>query len=153
MRRRKHGQGLVEMAFTLPVLLLILLGMIEMGWYVFTYTNVEGAARRASEQAAKEPPSPAQVANMADSCVAEVLRQARRTLVLIDIPDSAFSIRYVDPAEGRQLGSPIQVRIRYTGSYLTPISSIFGSPTFLVDFTAQRSILDTMVFQEPARCP
>ena len=44
-RRRLRGQGLVEFALLLPVLLLIIIGTIEFGRILFIYTNINNAAR------------------------------------------------------------------------------------------------------------
>jgi hypothetical protein len=144
---------MVEMAMVLPVLLLLALGVIEFGWYVFNYSSIENATRRGTEQAAKEPPLPVNAASPSDGCVLEIKREAKRTIGLIEIPDSAITVVYAAPAEGRQLGSHIQVRVQYTGQFLTPLADLFGSGDFRLDFRSQRSILDTMVFQQPQRCP
>jgi TadE-like protein len=47
-RRRgnsESGQDVVEFALILPVLVLLLLGIIEFGWLIFTYNTVAHAAR------------------------------------------------------------------------------------------------------------
>ncbi len=56
MRRRIPGQSMVEMALVLPFLLFIVLGIIEIAYYIYTYTELENATRRASERASKTPP-------------------------------------------------------------------------------------------------
>ncbi|HNS51321.1 MAG TPA: pilus assembly protein [Anaerolineae bacterium] len=40
-----QGQGLVEYALILPLLLLLLFGIVEFGWAVFAYNTVGNAAR------------------------------------------------------------------------------------------------------------
>ena len=45
LRHREAGQGLVEHAMVLPLLLLIFLGIIEFGSVVFQYNTVANAAR------------------------------------------------------------------------------------------------------------
>ncbi|MGC9469245.1 MAG: TadE/TadG family type IV pilus assembly protein, partial [Anaerolineae bacterium] len=48
MRRAKarhRGQGLVEFALILPVLLLIIIGTLEFGRIMFIYVNITNAAR------------------------------------------------------------------------------------------------------------
>lgn len=44
-RRVRRGQGLVEFALILPILLLVLIGMLEFGRILFIYVNVSNAAR------------------------------------------------------------------------------------------------------------
>ena len=42
------GQGLVEFALVLPVVIFIVLGIIEVGFLLFTYSSVNSAAREAA---------------------------------------------------------------------------------------------------------
>lgn len=50
-RRPKHGQALVEFAILLPVLLVILLGIVDVGRMVYAYNAVSNAAREAGRTA------------------------------------------------------------------------------------------------------
>jgi len=45
LARDNRGQELVEYALTLPVLLLLVLGIMEFGWAIFAYNSVANAAR------------------------------------------------------------------------------------------------------------
>ena len=51
-RERTRGQGMVEFAMTLPLLLLLLLGIIEFGRLLFVYSSVISAAREAARYGA-----------------------------------------------------------------------------------------------------
>lgn len=51
--RRPKGQGLVEMALALPVLLIMLLGLVEVGFLLRTYLVVYNADREAARFAAR----------------------------------------------------------------------------------------------------
>ncbi|MEN4041110.1 MAG: pilus assembly protein, partial [Anaerolineaceae bacterium] len=48
----KRGQGMVEFALAIPVLLLILFGIIEMGRLMFYYSSVATASREAARYGA-----------------------------------------------------------------------------------------------------
>ena len=50
--RGKHGQGFVELAVILPLLLAILLGTIDLGRALYTYIALTNAAREAASYAA-----------------------------------------------------------------------------------------------------
>lgn len=54
-RRRRSGQGLVELALALPVLLLILLGTVDLGRMFFDYTEIRNAAREGAGVGARNP--------------------------------------------------------------------------------------------------
>jgi hypothetical protein len=56
-KRKKKGQSLVEMALLLPLLLIVLFGIIDLGWYLFAYVTVWNAARDGAEVAAQVPPT------------------------------------------------------------------------------------------------
>ena len=156
MPQRRRGQSLVELAMILPVLLLMFFGVMEFGWYLYNYVAVENAARRGSEQAAKEAPRAARVANATDGCVIEIRRQARLNLALIDIPDSDITVSYPVQQLGtdRELGTVIEVRITYQGQFLTPVMERWAPNGFTIDARSWRSILDTLVTQPlTKRCP
>lgn len=54
-RRRddgKRGQGLVEFALTLPLALVVMIGIIDMGWYFFQYVTLANIARKAARKGA-----------------------------------------------------------------------------------------------------
>ncbi len=47
-RRRESGQSMVEMALTLPLLLLLICGMLEMGWLASTRQVMDTITREAT---------------------------------------------------------------------------------------------------------
>jgi Flp pilus assembly protein TadG len=53
MRGLRRGQGLVELAMVLPLLLLILIGVIDLGRVFFAYAAISNAAYEAARQAAR----------------------------------------------------------------------------------------------------
>lgn len=50
-RHRSAGQSLVEVAFVLPVLLIVLLGLFDFGRAIYAYNAVSNAAREAARVA------------------------------------------------------------------------------------------------------
>ena len=49
---KQKGQGMVEFALTFPILLMLILGIMEFGRLMFTYTSVITAAREAARYGA-----------------------------------------------------------------------------------------------------
>jgi Flp pilus assembly protein TadG len=47
-QRRERGIQLVEMAFVLPVMFLLIAGIIELSWYFYTYSTLSRATRSAA---------------------------------------------------------------------------------------------------------
>jgi hypothetical protein len=50
--RQRRGQGLVEFALVLPILILLVIGVMEFGYFFFVYSTVNTAAREAVRYAA-----------------------------------------------------------------------------------------------------
>lgn len=46
-RSKPAGQGLVEFALVLPILLLLLMGVVDFGWIVFNYAQLQNSLREA----------------------------------------------------------------------------------------------------------
>lgn len=158
---------MVEMALILPTIVVLFLGIIDFGWYLYNYVALENAARRGAEQAVKEAPLPANVASTTDGCVRAIKAETQRNLALVTLPDSGITVQYVYAIDGdittiaqRKLGNPIEVRVQYTGAFLTPLFSSFGRTSFTVDFRSRRTILNTNITPEmvsvngtPIGCP
>src|SRR5439155_17951438 len=47
-RRKSKAQGLLEFALILPILLMVLFGIIDMGWIAFNFSQVYNATREAT---------------------------------------------------------------------------------------------------------
>jgi hypothetical protein len=52
-RRNKRGQSLVEFAITLPILMFLVLGMVEMGWAINHNTTIVTATRQGARVGAE----------------------------------------------------------------------------------------------------
>jgi hypothetical protein len=93
-KTEQRGQGLVEFALVLPLLLLLVWGVIEFGRILYIYTEVSNAAREAVRYG---------VARGRDDPFFEgpnylncdgIKRAARSTAVLTGLPDGDFEIGY-----------------------------------------------------------
>ncbi|MBI1880601.1 MAG: pilus assembly protein, partial [Chloroflexi bacterium] len=51
LRNKQKGQGLVEFALILPLLLLLLVGIVEAGRLIWAFITVQTAAREAARYA------------------------------------------------------------------------------------------------------
>ena len=49
--RRGHGQGLVEFAIVLPVIMLIVMGLMDLGRGIYTYNTLSQSSRQAARTA------------------------------------------------------------------------------------------------------
>jgi Flp pilus assembly protein TadG len=67
-RRRSRGQALVEFAFTFPIFILIVLGVIEGGAFAFTYASLQHAAEAGGRLAALPATATATGDRIGDPC-------------------------------------------------------------------------------------
>lgn len=97
----RRGASAIEFAFVLPILVVILFGLLDWGWYMYSWMNVELAANRGARIAAGTVDDPALAATDA----------ARVTLdgYAMVCPDDA--VTYVAQADG---SGQITVNLPYT---------------------------------------
>lgn len=150
---------MVEMALLLPFLVLVLFGIIDLGYYIFGYATIYQAARNGAEKAAELPPYPRFVSPLrpgspdaTETCVSNILQATQAyagqfpDMTDGSNPANQITINYpVSDANGplRALGQPIEVSIVYQLRPLTPLWRFvtFGtSGTMTIRTTARRSI-------------
>jgi Flp pilus assembly protein TadG len=130
-----HGQSLVEFALIAPLLILITMGIIDGGYYIYSYSELENATRRASEIAAKAAPNNS-------ACIAFARSEALKSVFLSDTAPARLPLSFSYPS-GRAVNQPAVVSVSYTGAYLTPIARGLFGPTFSFSFSSRRTILST----------
>ncbi len=164
-RVRTRGQSLVEMAFVLPILLVVLFGIIEFGWLIFAYSTISQAARNGAEAAAQLPPyqtwmdlnqstpKPADYEYRNDDCVNAILTAVESDLTIIgqgtndQLPVTQFvAIRYPQGGATRNLDDrgPIEVTITYPVNGLTPLWSLIGIPEGITMRVTQRRSIENL---------
>jgi len=52
MKKPFKGQGLVEFALVLPVFIILIIGIVEFGWFFFIYSTTNASAREAARYGA-----------------------------------------------------------------------------------------------------
>jgi Flp pilus assembly protein TadG len=114
--RRRSGQAIVELAIVLPLLLLLLTGVVDVGRAVFTYIALEDAAQEGSMYAAHEP--------LSESAVRSRVRTSSNHNEV-----TAATVSLVCTA------SPEPGTVTVTASYdlplITPIAQLFGGKVAL----------------------
>ncbi|GAB4481776.1 MAG: hypothetical protein Kow0088_24270 [Anaerolineales bacterium] len=100
--RLRKGQGLVEFALILPLLLLLIFGVIEMGRAFYIYIIVTSTSREAARYGSAVGVSENGVPYYRDC--AGIRQAANRIAILANIPDQDIVIEYVHP-DGTTYGS------------------------------------------------
>ncbi len=118
---RQRGQGMVEFALVLPVLILILMGTIDFGRLYYQYVSVNNAARVGAEYGMD-------YWRRSQSDVRQVVRAEASPHV--NITDADITIT---ASPSWTAGSDLTVEVRTTFSAFTPVISSFwgGGPLTL----------------------
>ena len=114
MKRDERGQSLVETALILPVLLVILLGIIDFGRIMYSYSHLHMAAQETVRMGGL---------GKSDS---EITAFAKNYVNLNPIDQLGISISPGD--SGRDSGDYVTVSLEYPFQFFTPfVSSLFPS--------------------------
>lgn len=144
-RRREHGQALVEFALVIPVFLLVVFGLIDLGRFVFADSVLSQAAREGARVAAVEanwlsstdtscgqpggqacpasvPALVTDIRNAANGMVAGLGGTIATVYVSCDAPGSEPTGAWIGATciSNRQ-GNVVSVRIVFTYNPITPV--------------------------------
>jgi len=138
-RKISRGQALVEFAFILPILLLLMLLAIDFGRVFFGWVALNNATRIAANEAALNPTAwvaPGDVADQ-DRYRQQVLNDLQAincapvgggTWDLVDVPDPVFENKG-GTSDPHEVGDHAAVAIECDFTFLTPvIGTIIGNP-------------------------
>lgn len=128
--KQDKAQSLVEFALVLPMLILIIVGIFDLGWAIYANNTVSLAAREGVRKAI--------ITSDADA----IRSQVRNTAQGLQLTDGQITISFPGSngcaGGSREYGCPVRVTVNYTYSPLTPlIGGIFGGAgTFLLTSSA-----------------
>ncbi|MBA3559712.1 MAG: pilus assembly protein [Gemmatimonadaceae bacterium] len=122
-RADEDGAAVVEFALVLPVLLLIMWGIIEIGRAFYTINNAASAAREGARMGAVCPlplqPGTGQPLMLA-SCITNIRARVALNFQPLGAPLDTSQV-FVTPDVGIAVTGPITVRIDYPYEPLTPL--------------------------------
>lgn len=128
----------------MPFLVAIVLGIIECSYYIYSYSALENATRRASEWAYKSPPFTVSSSDddTSDKCAILIKQAALEGTTLHKLKMSDITISY--PADQtRDIGTPIDVSLKYSTTWLTPLGRMLFGPQLDIQFSSRRTIGNT----------
>jgi hypothetical protein len=135
---------MVEMALMMPLLVALVMGIIEFGWYVYSYSELSNAIRRGSEYASKSPPTTVNSRDddTTDKCALTVKAVIKEHAFMHDVGDD--DIRIVFPGKSKvEVGVQIEIILRYDGPWLTPLGNYLFGDEMPLTFASRRSIVNT----------
>lgn len=151
--RAEMGQSLVETALVLPIVVLMLVGLFDLGRAVYAYNTISNAAREGSRVAAvnqitsaggcdrsRPITNPATPTWSPHACAASAAIGLGVTAADVTV---TYSNPPRQPALGcttqRSVGCLVDVRVQYAWSPITPIISALV-PTIDMSYTSQATI-------------
>jgi Flp pilus assembly protein TadG len=134
-RRGAPGQGLVEFALVFPLIILLLMGIFDLGRAIYAYNTVANAARQGARVAAVNQVVSANTQCDEDRPVEDPLNPdwsikacAASSAIALGIPTTAVTVSYsVPPGTTLTCGSPLNVgcianvTVTYSWRAITPI--------------------------------
>jgi len=121
----KKGQALVEMAFVLPILILLIMGIVEFGRILNSYLIITNASREGARYASIQ------------STDSEIQAVVSNLTVTLDQQD--LNVVITPTASNRVSGSSATIRIDYQINIITPIiSNIVPNPFGITAQTTMR---------------
>ncbi len=142
-KHSRRGAALVEMAFVLPVFIVLVLGMLDLGIAVFRSHILAHAAPEGSRRAivhgslSSETWGPTAFEGTADGDGHPLIPLIRPSLVGLDL--SQVTVRIEWPEGSNALQKP--VRVTLTMPYHPAMTFIFGNPTFTLQGTSTMRIV------------
>jgi len=129
LRAGQRAQGLVELALALPLLLLLVMGIVDLGMALRSYVTVTNASREGARMAIVCPATDALIQNRVVEYASPAVKQA-----------SDVTVTWVNqPGERCKSGQPVEVKAFSDYTYVTPILSlILPNPLRLSTKTTMR---------------
>ena len=144
--KQERGQSMVELAITLPILVLLLLGTLDFGMAIFSYSMLRDAAQEGAFYGSFNPDNVKEIENRARSISPRAEDVVFSSPVqLRDIDAVKVSVKALGSAcQGNTKGSAnsIQVKVSYRYRMLMPfVGKLIGSNTIPLTGTATNIIL------------
>ncbi len=142
----ERGQSLVEIAITLPIIILLLLGTFDFGMAIFSYAIIRDAAQEGALYGSFNPDNKAEIENRArnispqgeDEIFSSPVDLLDKDTVQVEVKAIGNSCQGTTGGEANSL----RVRVRFYYPILMPfIGSIIGSDTIPLTGSATNVIL------------
>ena len=144
--RHERGQSLIELAVSLPVMILILLGTIDFGMAIFSYSILRDAAQEGAFYGSFNPSNKSEIENRArnisprgdDEVFSSPVNLRDKTQINVDIKALGSSCQ----GTTRGVANSLQVRVSYNYPLLMPFAGeIIGTNTISLTGVATNIIL------------
>ena len=139
--RDVRGQGIMEFALVIPILLIIVFGVVDLSRFAFYKLVMNQAARDTARLATVGEPLSTLTLTLKDITEPLIGTASLATSVGTDPQGNSATICLLSPSSGSQIkaylnppyskslvqGSTVRVSLYYRMSYLTPLGNMFGN--------------------------
>jgi Flp pilus assembly protein TadG len=144
--KHERGQSLIELAITLPILVLLLLGTLDFGMAIFSYSMLRDAAQEGSFYGSFNPANVEEIENRARNISPraedEIFSSPVRLRDTDAVKVSVLALGNACQGATNGLANSIQVTVSYRYPILMPfIGRLIGSNTIPLKGTATNIIL------------
>lgn len=136
-RRKQRGQSFVEMALILPILILLVGGVIDLGRAFLILVATENAAGEGALYGISHQDCLTGACTGLASIEGRVIEEGK-PFIALTVDDITWSI---DQESGVDAGNTLLVTIHYEYSPLTPLGFLFWGDTAQVEATARQVLL------------
>ena len=159
--RKDNGQGMVEFALVLPILLLVMFGIIEFGRLLFTYSMISAASREGARYAAASGRLPGTATERHSDC-AGIIAAATRIGAFAGVGAGDVTIAYDEgpgtsayssvcpPGQYVDLGDRVMVTV---STSFQPVVPIVNVPPIRFSMTTRRTIIKDVSMITPTPYP
>lgn len=137
--RRLRGQSLMEFALVLPLILLIVMGILDLGWAVYARNTISNAAREG-----------ARTGIIYSASDAQICADVQASAAGLGLTCSQISI---DPSPARTFGKPITITVAYTYTARTPIIGQFVTGNGLALTASSSMLVEGVTSPFPSQTP
>ncbi|MBI5962176.1 MAG: pilus assembly protein [Chloroflexi bacterium] len=144
--KKERGQSLVELAISLPVLILLLLGTVDFGMAIFSYSILRDAAQEGAFYGSFNPTNKKEIENRArnispqkeNSSSSSIVNLRNKELVKVTVKAIGDSCQGITNGKANSM----QVSVSYKYPILMPFAGpVIGNATILLTGTATNIIL------------
>jgi Flp pilus assembly protein TadG len=127
-RQRGRGQALVEFALVLPIFLMLLLGVFDLGRMIYMYNGVAEAARELARVTSVHPGTPGALGSTSNTAAVLAAQKA----LIPDLGNPVFTCVDIDGSAVTDTcvaGMQVKVVIQAPYRPVTPVFSLVGTLT------------------------
>jgi len=134
--KRQRAQSLVELAFVLPVLMLLVFGIIDFGMGLHSWIVLTNSSREGARLAVVHAPSDGSIDCSPLPAAGSIERKVCDTAVNLKATNVTITVTNADPGVTKS-GQPVTVKVDYQYHLITPFAYLMQLSTLSLSSTVQ----------------